>query len=158
MYSNQDHILIDRRIRKKSILLGMILLLLLAVYIACFISRIKWGAMLSGAACFAAGCFGITFAILPDLQYRRFLKDLDTRLEQEIRGTILSVSEEAELRDGAMVFPVHIQFDEDQEDHVLYLNTEKAKGFPPAGTSLVLQCCGRHIRSVRKQDMGESKA
>ena len=143
MYSNQDHILIDRRIRKKSILLGMILLLLLAVYIACFISRIKWGAMLSGAACFAAGCFG---------------KDLDTRLEQEIRGTILSISEEAELRDGAMVFPVHIQFDEDQEDHVLYLNTEKAKGFPSAGTSLVLQCCGRHIRSVRKQDTGEGKA
>lgn len=149
MYSKQDYMQINRKIRKKEAILGAVLLVILAGYIAALILRIRWLAMLCGPLLFVAACFGITFALWPDLRYRNFLRDLDSRLTQKISGTVLSVSKEAELQDGAMVFPVHIRLDKDQDDHIVYLNASKAEGFPPAGTKVTLQCGGRHIRNIQ---------
>jgi ABC-type transport system involved in multi-copper enzyme maturation permease subunit len=140
---------INRKIRKKEAILGAVLLVMLAGYTIALILRIRWLAMLCGPLLFVAACFGITFALWPDLRYRNFLRDLDSRLTQEISGTVLSVSQEAELQDGAMVFPVHIRLDKDQDDHIVYLNASKAEGFPPAGTKVILQCGGRHIRDIQ---------
>ena len=149
MYSQQDYLDINRKIRKKEAILGAVLLVILAGYIAALFLRIRWLAMLCGPLLFVAACFGITFALWPDLRYRSFLRDLDSRLTQKISGTVLSVSKEAELQDGAMVFPVHIRLDKDQDDHIVYLNASKAEGFPPAGTKVILQCGGRHIRDIQ---------
>ena len=149
MYSRQDYMEINRKIRKKEVILGAALIAFLAGYILALILRIKWLAMLCGPLLFVAACFGVTFALWPDLRYRNFLRDLDSRLTQEISGTVLSVSKEAELQDGAMVFPVHIRLDKDQDDHIVYLNASKADGFPPVGTKVILQCGGRHIRDIQ---------
>ena len=149
MYSRQDYMEINRKIRKKEVILGAVLIAFLAGYLLALILRIKWLAMLCGPLLFVAACFGITFALWPDLRYRNFLRDLDSRLTQEISGTVLSVSKEAELQDGALVFPVHIWLDKDQDDHIVYLNASKADGFPPAGTKVTMQCGGRHIRSIQ---------
>ena len=149
MYSKQDYMQINRKIRKKEAILGAVLLVMLAGYTIALILRIRWLAMLCGPLLFVAACFGITFALWPDLRYRNFLRDLDSRLTQEISGTVLSVSQEAELQDGALVLPVHIWLDKDQDDHIVYLNASKADGFPPAGTKVTLQCGGRHIRNIQ---------
>lgn len=149
MYSQQDYIDINRKIRKKEAILGAVLFVILAGYIAALFLRIRWLAMFCGPLLFVAACFGITFELWPDLRYRNFLQDLDSRLTQKISGTVLSVSQEAELQDGAMVFPVHIRLDKDQDDHIVYLNASKAEGFPPAGTKVILQCGGRHIRNIQ---------
>ena len=119
MYSQQDYLDINRKIRKKEAILGAVLLVILAGYIAALIMRVRWLAMLCGPLLFVAGCFGIIFALWPELQ------------------------------DGAMVFPVHIRLDKDQDDHIVYLNASKAEGFPPAGTKVILQCGGRHIRDIQ---------
>ena len=149
MYSQQDYLDINRKIRKKEAILGAVLLVMLAGYTIALILRIRWLAMLCGPLLFVAACFGITFALWPDLRYRNFLRDLDSRLTQEISGTVLSVSQEAELQDGALVLPVHIWLDKDQDDHIVYLNASKADGFPPVGTKVTLQCGGRHIRNIQ---------
>lgn len=148
MYSKQDYMEINRKIRKKEAILGAVLFVILAGYIAALFLRIRWLAMFCGPLLFVAACFGITFALWPDLRYRNFLRDLDSRLTQEISGTVLSVSQEAELQDGAMVFTVHIRLDKDQDDHIVYLNASKADGFPPVGTKVTMQCGGRHIREL----------
>lgn len=148
MYSKQDYMEINRKIRKKEAILGAVLFVILAGYIAALFLRIRWLAMFCGPLLFVAACFGITFALWPDLRYRNFLQDLDSRLTQEISGTVLSVSKEAELQDGAMVLPVHIRLDKDQDDHIVYLNASKADGFPPVGTKVTMQCGGRHIREL----------
>ena len=148
MYSKQDYMEINRKIRKKEAILGAVLFVILAGYIAALFLRIRWLAMFCGPLLFVAACFGITFALWPDLRYRNFLQDLDSRLTQEISGIVLSVSKEAELQDGAMVLPVHIRLDKDQDDHIVYLNASKADGFPPVGTKVTMQCGGRHIREL----------
>lgn len=148
MYSKQDYMEINRKIRKKEAILGAVLFVILAGYIAALFLRIRWLAMFCGPLLFVAACFGITFALWPDLRYRNFLQDLDSRQTQEISGTVLSVSKEAELQDGAMVLPVHIRLDKDQDDHIVYLNASKADGFPPVGTKVTMQCGGRHIREL----------
>ena len=148
MYSERDYSEIRHRIRKKSIILGILLVVILGIYIFSFLQRIKWLAMVSGALLFAVACFGFTFVLLPDIRYRNFLVDLSTRLTQEIKGTILSIAEKAEPQDGVMVFPIHILQESDQDDHIVYLNSAKADGFPPVGSNVVLQCSGRHIREI----------
>ena len=148
MYSERDYSEISHRIRKKGFTLGILLAVLLGIYILSFLQRIKWLAMVSGVLLFAVACFGFTYVLLPDIRYRNFLVDLSTRLTQEIKGTILSIAEEAEPQDGVMVFPIHILQASDQDDHIVYLNSAKADGFPPVGSNVVLQCCGRHIREV----------
>ena len=149
MYSQQDYLDINRKIRKKETILGAVLVVILAGYITALVMRIRWLTMLCGPLLFVAACFGVTFALWPDIRYRNFLRDLDSRLTQETSGTVLSVSQEAELQDGAMVLPVHVRLDKDQDDHIVYLNASKANGFPPAGTKVTLQCGGRHIRNIQ---------
>ena len=145
MYSERDYSEISHRIRKKGGTLGILLAVILGIYILSFLQRIKWLAMVSGALLFAVAFFGVTFVLLPDIRYRNFLEDLSTRLTQEIKGTILSIAEETEPHDGVMVFPIHILQESDQDDHIVYLNSAKADGFPPVGSNVALQCSGRHI-------------
>ena len=152
MYSERDYSEISHRIRKKGFTLGILLIVILGTYIFSFLQRIKWLAMVSGVLLFAVACFGFTFVLLPDIRYRNFLLDLSTRLTQEIKGTILSIAEEAEPQDGVMVFPIHILLESDQDDHIMYLNSAKADGFPPVGSNVVLQCCGRHILKIEVVD------
>ena len=148
MYSASDYMEITRRIRRKELILGSVLIPLLAILIAALIRRIKWLAMISAVMLFVAACFGFSALLIPDLRYRSFLKDIDSRLRQEICGTLLSVSKQAELQDGAMVFPVHIRLKENEDDRIVYLNASKAEGFPPLGADVKLECSGRHIYAV----------
>ena len=145
MYSERDYSEISHRIRKKGFTLGILLAVILGIYILSFLQRIKWLAMVSGVLLFIVAFFGFTFVLLPDIRYRNFLEDLSTRLTQEIKGTILSIAEETEPHDGVMVFPIHILQESDQDDHIVYLNSAKADGFPPVGSNVALQCSGRHI-------------
>ena len=148
MYSDWDYKEIKHRIRKKEVVLGSILLLFLILLVVAFIQRIKWFAMVCAVLLFVAGCFGFSAVLMPDFRYRSFLEDMESRLKQKVHGTILSVSEEEELRDGAMVYPVHIRLKENEDDHIVYLNASKTEGFPTAGTDVTLECCGRHIHAV----------
>ena len=106
----------------------------------------------------------------PNSRYRGFLRDMETGLSRDVRGTILEISDVPEMQDGAMVLPVRVQLDaaeatpvqvsaaarrleavtgEDTEaERIVYLNASKREGFPKPGAAVVLHCFGRHVKAV----------
>ena len=172
MYTEQDLNVINARIRKNWLVLGPILAALLAGYIYALSAGIEWLAMVLGALLFVAACYGLLAYLIPNMRYRGFLLDMEAGLSRDVRGTIVEISENAELQDGAMVLPVRVKLDPDQlessmpvgtveskrlglesnedteDERIVYLNTSKRAMLPGPGTEVVLHCYGRHIKSV----------
>ena len=172
MYTEQDLNVINARIRKNWLVLGPILAALLAGYIYALSAGIEWLAMVLGALLFVAVCYGLLAYLIPNMRYRGFLLDMEAGLSRDVRGTIVEISGTAELQDGAMVLPVRVKLDPDQlessmpvgtveskrlglesnedteDERIVYLNASKREGFPPPGAEVLLNCYGRHIRSV----------
>lgn len=171
MYSEQDFIEINGKIRKNWLVLAPILAAILAAYVYALATRVEWLAMAAGALLFVAACYGILAYLWPNTRYRNFLGDMRDGLSRDVRGTILEISDAAELQDGAMVLPVRVklaleeaqetvsaaarrleaQSGEDTEaERIVYLNASKRAGFPKPGTAVVLHCFGRHIKSFER--------
>ena len=168
MYSEKDLNEINGKIRKNWLVLGPILALLLAAYVYGLAGRVKWLAMAAGPLLFVAACYGFLAYLWPNMRYRGFLRDMDIGLSRDVRGTILSISETAELQDGAMVLPVRVKLETAEETHtsslaerlgaeaaedsrderIVYLNASKRAGFPAEGANVVLHCYGRHVKAV----------
>ena len=173
MYSERDMAEINGRLRKNWLVLGPVLAALLAAYVYALSARVKWLAMAAGPLLFVALCFGFLFALWPNLRYRGFLKDMREGLSREVKGTVVSISDDAQLQDGAMVLTVRVALDEDdardaqarqtsalaerlrletdgdaRDERIVYLNASKREGFPGPGSRVALQCFGRHVKSV----------
>ena len=170
MYSEQDFNEINSKIRRNWLVLGPILALLLAAYIYGLKARIQWVPMVAGPLLFVVACYGVLAYLWPNTRYRGFLRDMETGLSRDVRGTILEISDTPELQDGAMVLPVRVQLDaaevtpvqvsaaarrleavtgEDTEaERIVYLNASKRDGFPKPGAAVVLHCFGRHVKAV----------
>ena len=151
MYSERDVIEIKRRIGRNLAVLIPVAAAILAAYVYALRERVEWLAMLMGATLFVAVCYGLIAYLIPNIRYRLFLRDMQTGLTREMRGTILSVSDQAEDQDGARVLPVHMQLSEDGDERIVYLNAAKADGFPAPGAEVLLRLYGRHIREVASQ-------
>lgn len=148
MYSEQDYIDIDSRIRRNHLIGLPVLAALMALFVASLIVRIQWLAAVSAIAFACAACFGFTYFQLPCLRYRSFLRTLKEGLSREMTGEIVSVADDAEMQDGARVLHVHIMLEKEQDERIVYLNASKRDGFPPIGTRVKLKLCGRHIRAA----------
>ena len=148
MYTEQDRTDIRQRVVKYSVILAVILAALIAVYVMCMIVRIQWLAMIDAVVMFAAACFMWCVFLYPCIRYMGFLKDMQTGLAREIRGSVVDVSEKEDLQDGVRVLPVRVFLHEEQDERIVYLNASKADGFPAVGTEVRLNCFGRHIKEV----------
>lgn len=176
MYSEKDVAEINSRIRKDWLVLGPVLAALAAAYVYALSARVKWLAMVAGPLLFVALCFGFLFALWPNMRYRGFLKDMRDGLSREVKGTIVSISDDAQMQDGAMVLTVRVALDEDdardaqarqtsalaerlrletdgdaRDERIVYLNASKREGFPGPGSQVVLRCFGRHIMRVESE-------
>ena len=172
MYSERDMAEINGKIRKSCLALGPVLAALAAAYVYALSARVKWLAMVAGPLLFVAACFGFLFFLWPNLRYRGFLRDMQQGLSRDVKGTIVSISEDAQLQDGAMVLPVRVRLDPDadaaeakqtsalaerlrletdddtRDERIVYLNASKRAGFPGPGARVTLHCFGRHIMRV----------
>lgn len=171
MYSQEDMAVINGKLRRNALALGPVLAALLAAYIYALSARVQWLALVAGPLLFVAACYGVVAYLWPNLRYKRFLEDMAGGLSREVRGTIVEISETAELQDGAMVLPVKIRLDPDaaresapgsaaarrlqleshedtEDERIVYLNASKREGFPKAGTAVRLECFGRHVTNV----------
>lgn len=182
MYTEKDFAEINGKIRKDCLVLGPVLAALLAAYVYALSARVKWLALAAGPLLFVALCFGFLFALWPNLRYRGFLKDMEQGLSRDVRGTIVSVSDDAQLQDGAMVLTVRmaldaqdardeqarqtstlaerlrLEADEDARDErIVYLNASKREGFPGPGARVALKCFGRHIMRVERLTAGRAE-
>ena len=173
MYSERDMAQINGKIRKSCLALGPVLAALAAAYVYALSARVKWLAMVAGPLLFVAACFGFLFFLWPNLRYRGFLKDMQQGLSRDVKGTIVSISEDEQMQDGAMVLPVRVRLDPEdanaaeakqtsalaerlrletdddtRDERIVYLNASKRAGFPGPGARVTLHCFGRHVRSV----------
>lgn len=175
MYSQQDLNEINGRIRKNVIALAPVLAVILAAYVYALHAGIQWLAMVAGPLLFVAACYGILAWLWPNMRYRSFLYAMQDGLTRTVVGTVIEISEKAELQDGAMVLPVRLKLDAAEADaaearhtsalaerlrleqpeagggedeRLLYLNVSKRRGFPAPGTAVKLTCSGRHIKQV----------
>ncbi len=173
MYSERDLAEINGKIRKNCLALGPVLAALAAAYVYALSARVKWLAMVAGPLLFVAACFGFLFFLWPNLRYRGFLKDMQQGLSRDVKGTIVSISEDEQMQDGAMVLPVRVRLDPEdanaaeakqtsalaerlrletdddtRDERIVYLNASKRAGFPGPGAHVTLHCFGRHVRSV----------
>lgn len=146
MYSQQDQVEINGRIKKYAVITAILTAALIAADVVGAKMRIEWLVMVVGALLFIVNCFMWVLYLWPCIRYSIFLKDMRTGLAREMTGELLSMSEE-ELQDGVRVLPVHILLKEDDE-RIVYLNASKAEGFPKMGERVHLNCFGRHIKEV----------
>ena len=154
MYSERDAIEIIRRIRKYCSILLPVLAALVALAALGYVRRVQWLAMGALALTAAAACFGLIFYLIPCLRYRGFLADMEKGLSREMVGSVVSVSEDAEPQDGALVLPVHILLTDDQDERIVYLNASKRELMPPPGTEARFRLYGRHIREIVPVEKG----
>ena len=175
MYTERDMNAIKGKIRKNWLVLAPILAAILAVYIYGLHAGIRWLVMVAGPLLFVAACYGLLAYLLPNMRYRGFLESMQTGLTRTVRGTIVEISDQAELQDGAMVLPVRLRLAEDETDgreqqhtsalaerlrlmvkedtddqRIVYLNASKRESFPGPGSAVKLCCSGRHIKSFER--------
>lgn len=170
MYSQRDMLEMDARIRRGWGILLPVVAAIAAALVFALVKRVHWLALVAGGLLVAAFMAGILGYLWPNLRYRRFLRDMASGLSRDVRGVIVAVSDEAELQDGAMVLPVHIQVEsgnapagssalseriqqlesgeDTREERIVYLNVSKRELLPPVGTAVTLHCFGRHIKAV----------
>lgn len=173
MYSQRDLDEINGKIRKTLLVLLPVLAVLAAAYVLALAVRVQWLAMVAGPLMFVAVCYAIIASLWPNMRYRGFLRDMEAGLSRDVTGTIVEVSDAAELHDGAWVLPVRVALSEEEtagrddmrsstiaerleaqsaqstrNERIVYLNASKREGFPAAGKQVRLCCFGRHIKSV----------
>lgn len=148
MYTEQDKIQIGRRLRKYGIITAILLGLLIAADVVGMIRRVEVLVMVDGVVLFVVGCFMWLMYLWPCIRYRGFLKDMEKGLSREISGSIVEISQNAEVQDGVRVLPVRVFLEDEQDERIVYLNASKAEQFPKADTQVRLSCFGRHIKEV----------
>lgn len=148
MYSEQDRIQIQQRIKRYSLIMLPILAVLIAAYVYGLKARVQMCSMISGCLLFIFVCFMSMMFFWPCVRYLRFLKDMEDGLTREMSGRIVEISGQEDLQDGVRVLPVRILLSEEQGERIVYLNATKAEGFPKPGESVHLNCFGRHIKEV----------
>ena len=151
MYGEQDYIDIERRIRRNRLVWLPVLACIAALFALALIRRVQWLAYAAGVGFAVVTCFAFAFHQLPCLNYRKFLRELDSGLSREMTGQVVSVSDNVDLQDGARVLPVHLLLDKEQDERIVYLNASKRDQFPAPGAHVRLKLCGRHIREVEQR-------
>jgi len=147
MYSENDMTQINGKIKKNVTVLSVVAVILLAGFVAALVLGIEWLTMVMGPLLFLAVAYGFTAYIIPNANYRRFLKDAREGLSREIRGSIVEISATEEMQDGVRVLPVRIHLADEDDERFLYLNVSKKDQFAKTGDSVRMKCYGRHILS-----------
>ena len=145
MYSERDIAQARGRLRRCIVALAVALLAILALYAFALARRVQWLAYVAAALLAVAACYGLLAKVVPCQRYLRFLTEVGEGGRHEFEGTLTRVSAQREPQDGAMVLPVHLLLDAEQDERTYYLNASKAEGFPAPGAHVRLRCFGRHI-------------
>ena len=147
MYSDKDLAQINGKLKKNAVVLTIVTAVLLGGFIAALIIGIEWLAMVMGPVVFVAIAYGFTAYIIPNANYRRFLKDVQEGLSREMRGSVVEISANEEEQDGVRVLPVRIHLADEDDERFVYLNVSKKDLFANVGDSISMKCYGRHILS-----------
>lgn len=173
MYTEQDMIEINGRIRRAWLALIPLLIAIAGVEVFALAKRVHWLALAAVPLFVVVFMYGFIAHLWPNLRYRRFLTDMQNGLSRDVKGVILDISGAAEPQDGAMVLPVRLRLAEDsaeptresalserlqlesgedtREERIVYLNASKRAMMPEPGSPVKLRCFGRHIRSVEAE-------
>ena len=106
MYGEQDYIDIERRIRRNRLVWLPVLACIAALFVLALAKRVQWLAYAAGIGFAVVACFAFAFHQLPCLNYRKFLREMDSGLSREMAGQVVSISDQVDLQDGARVLPV----------------------------------------------------
>lgn len=173
MYTEQDMIEINGKIRRAWLALTPILVVIAGAEVFALAKRMHWLALAALPLFIAVFMYGFIAHLWPNLRYRRFLTDMQDGLSRDVKGVVLDISGTAEPQDGAMVLPVRLRLAEDsteptresalserlqlesgedtREERIVYLNASKRAMMPEPGSPVRLRCFGRHIRSVEAE-------
>lgn len=123
MYTEQDYQANRKQLRKRSVLLGIPALLMLAVMLVSFILRIKWLTMLSTIILGSFSLFCYYLLLYPIIAYGRHMHELLYGRTRTLEGAFKSMSEDKVLREGVEFYPVTItvgRMDVPEDERLLY--------------------------------------
>lgn len=145
MYSEKDLEQINGKIKKNVLVVSIIAAIVLADFVVALVKGVEWMAMVAAAVLFCVVAYSLTAYIIPNVRYRRFLKDVQAGLSREMRGSIVEIGAQEEPQDGVRVLPVRIHLADEDDERLVYLNASKREMFAKAGDAVSLECYGRHI-------------
>lgn len=144
MYTQADMRRANALVRRRSLILGIGLFLLLAAYIAAILAGSQ-GLMLAIAlAAFWFASLEICIWLRPAAKYRAFLREAEKGLRRECVCTVESLDTKIQLQDGVRVYAIQVRL-ADGDTRIFYLNASKTENFPAVGKTLRLTGYGRHI-------------
>ncbi len=125
MYSSQNVTDITSQLRKRTFLLAIPLVLLLAGVVASILHRVQWLTILLFILC----CFVLIFCwglfLSPLHQYRKFLQSAIHGQNRTMEGYFKRFVDEKSERDGVYFIPLFINIsnsDEEEDDRLFYFD------------------------------------
>ena len=125
MYSSQNVTDITSQLRKRTFLLAIPLVLLLAGVVASILYRVQWLTILLFILC----CFVLIFCwglfLSPLHQYRKFLQSAIHGQNRTMEGYFKRFVDEKSERDGVYFIPLFINIsnsDEEEDDRLFYFD------------------------------------
>lgn len=148
MYTNEDMRSANALVRRRAVMLAAVLLCALAAYVPAVLARSQIAMLAILIAAFWLAAPMIALGLKPALDYRTFLREMQSGLRRECTCTLDRIDNSVTVQDGVRVHTLQVRLD-DGDTRIFYLNIHKTDGFPAAGTSIVLTAYGRHVTDWR---------
>jgi hypothetical protein len=143
-YSREDLDRLNRELKKKGVLFGVVLALYIALSVYFVIARLQLLCTIVSLIVLPVYFFLFAVFLLPPIRYHRFLRDVFEARRHERELVFLRSEPDADVRDGVRFRPI-IVLDEDGFEHRLYW--DELKPLPPLeeGQKLKLTTFGQSI-------------
>ena len=100
MYSNEDSVVNDARIRKVALVLAAILCVGIAAIVPTLIYRLQWATDVASCLCGGAIIFIWSLKLTPLLHYRRLLRSMNNGMTHEMVAEFVGISPDLSTHDG----------------------------------------------------------
>lgn len=150
LYTEVDMTAARSRVNKNTWKLCIPLCALLIGYVALIAVGSRWWMLAVLLAAFAWTVFDFDVYLLPEIRYKHFLKQMEEGLRRTTEATIVDVEDSPQPRDGAVVLAVRVELTDGSGERMFWLDTRKTENFPPVGTRVRLESCGRHITAIEE--------
>ena len=144
MYTQDDLRRAQSLVVRYALILGAVLAVLLAAYIAAVLMDSQGAMLLILLSAFWFAALEIALWLRPMVQYRGFLREMMCGLRRECPCTLDDLEERIQLQDGVRVHALQVRL-EDGDTRIFYVNASKRQLLPPMQTRLILISYGRHL-------------
>lgn len=145
MYGPEDIRNAQRQLRRSTIILLSLPLVMLAAYVAAIVAG-------SQAAMLAALLMAFVWLVLagdliwlPAKRYAKFLREMESGLRRSVVCVPERLEDAVQMQDGVRVRALHVRLEESGDSRIYYINVSKLYGLPPMGTPVQLMSYGRHV-------------